>query len=161
MKLSTLYRDGRRLLRAFQSHRREARRAVCLDLGLAFLEVGEETARPGCDATYRTAVTDLGLEARRVELVLDFWIHEAAAAHHVGYLLSHLATEPRARVEVEMIWNGVDPATARWGNRPIACQTCFGEVNHPGGCDVILTLRHDSRVVDEVRAWQQREAVPA
>ena len=161
MRPSVLYHDSRRLLRALRVHRGERNRAQRLDLGLAYLEVKDEVAVPSRDATYRTAVTNLGPEMRQVELVLDFWIHEPAKAHHVGYLLVQLSTRPRSRLDVEMSWDGVEPGRAHQEDHSLPCRTWFGAVNRPGQCDVLLTLRGDSRVMDKVQSRQRREAIPA
>ena len=160
MKASTLYHDGRRILRALWLHRGQRHRAGRRDLGLAYLEVVEPVAVPGREATYRTAVTDLGPEPRPVELVLDFWLRSDGPPQHVGYMVAELITVPRSRAEIEMRWDGVHPGKARHEGVSLPCQTWFGAVNRPGVCDVDLILRCNADPVDDVRARQQRRAVP-
>ena len=73
MNVATVYADARRLLRALRRHAADLR-ADRMSLGLAHLELLDEITAPGKLATYRPAVTDLGVEPRQVELVLDRWI---------------------------------------------------------------------------------------
>ncbi len=161
MRLSTLYHDGRRLLEVVWAHRGQRRLAGRLHLGLAYLEVVDPVAIPGREATYRTAVTHLGLEPQPVELFLDFWLRADGPQQHVGTVAADLISVPRSRAEIEMRWDGVHPGKAWHEGVSLPCRTWFGAVNRPGICEVILSLRCDSGPVDEVRARQHRRAVPA